>query len=201
MPAIDPRVDAYIDNSAEFARPILAHIRAVVHDACPQVEEAIKWGMPHFMYNGILLSMAAFKAHCALTFWKGQLLLDGIDDKAQQAMGQFGRITSLRDLPPRTKLAGYVKQAMQLNAEGVKAPARARPATPRTVEVPGYLAEALAADKAARATFDAFTPGKRREYVEWLQEAKTDATRERRLAQALEWLAEGKTRNWKYEKC
>lgn len=201
MPTLDPRIDAYIANSAEFAQPILTHLRAVVHAACPDVEETIKWSMPHFMHNGILCNMAAFKAHCALGFWKGDLLVDPADDKGREAMGQFGRIASLKDLPPKKTLEGYVRKAAKLNDEGVKAPARARPATPRELIVPDYLLAALAQHAAALAQFEAFTPGKKREYVEWLEEAKTEATRMRRMEQAIAWIAEGKVRNWKYEKC
>ncbi|SFU93177.1 YdeI/OmpD-associated family protein [Pseudoduganella namucuonensis] len=201
MPAIDPRIDAYIANSAEFARPILEHLRAVVHEACPDAEETMKWSFPHFEYKGMLCSMASFKAHCSFGFWKGELLIAAADDKGKEAMGQFGRITSIEDLPPRKTLAAYVKKAMKLNDDGVKAPGRAKPATPRAVVTPDYLDAALARREPALANFNAFTPGKRREYIEWLEEAKTEATRLRRLEQAVEWIAEGKSRNWKYEKC
>lgn len=198
MGARDPRVDAYIASSADFARPVLTHLRDVVHATCPDVEETMKWSFPHFMYQGMLCSMASFKGHCALTFWKGTLVLDGAGSDG--AMGQFGRITSIADLPAKTVLAGYVKKAMTLNERGVKAPIRAkvrvaRPALP----VPPALAAALARNAKARTTFEKFSPSQRREYVEWISEAKTDATRERRVATAVEWLAEGKTRNWKYE--
>lgn len=198
MGARDPRVDAYIASSADFARPVLTHLRDVVHATCPDVEETMKWSFPHFMYQGMLCSMASFKGHCALTFWKGALVLDGAGSDG--AMGQFGRITSIADLPAKTVLAGYVKKAMTLNERGVKAPIRAkvrvaRPALP----VPPALAAALARNAKARTTFEKFSPSQRREYVEWISEAKTDATRERRVATAVEWLAEGKTRNWKYE--
>lgn len=201
MPTLDPRIDAYIANSAEFARPILQHLREVVHAACPDVEETMKWSFPHFMHNGILCSMASFKAHCTFGFWKGELLVAAADARTQDAMGQFGRIASLKDLPPRKTLAGYVKKAMQLNDNGVKAPARIKPAAPRELTVPDYLLAALGQQAPALAHFEAFTASKKREYVEWLEEAKTEATRLRRLDQAVEWIAEGKARHWKYEKC
>lgn len=201
MPTIDPRIDAYIANSAEFAQPILRHLREVVHAACPEVEETMKWSFPHFMYNGMLCGMASFKAHCTFGFWKGKLLIEQADEKTREAMGQFGRITVVKDLPPKKVLAGYVKQAMRLNDEGVKAPARAKPAAPRELVVPGYFTEALAGQQPALDNFEAFSTSRKRDYVEWLDEAKTEATRLRRLAQAVEWIAEGKSRNWKYEKC
>jgi uncharacterized protein YdeI (YjbR/CyaY-like superfamily) len=201
MPTTDPRVDAYIANSAEFAQPVLCHLREVVHAACPDVEETMKWSFPHFMYNGMLCSMASFKAHCAFNFWKGELLLDAADNKGKEAMGQFGRIASLKDLPSKKQLTGYIKQAMALNDEGVKAPARTRKEPKPALAVPDYLGKALAAQQPALDHFTAFTPSKQRDYIEWLEEAKTDATRQRRLEQAVEWIAEGKSRNWKYEKC
>ncbi|HKP76962.1 MAG TPA: YdeI/OmpD-associated family protein [Longimicrobiaceae bacterium] len=196
----DPRIDQYIDRSADFAKPILTHIREVVHAACPEVEETMKWSMPHFMYKGMLAGMSSFKQHCAFGFWKGSLI--GNDDQKRDAMGQFGRITSVADLPPDDVLAGYVREAMRLNDEGVKPRRRAKPAgEKKPVETPADLAGALASNPQAQATWDGFSPGKRKEYVEWVTEAKTDATRQKRLATTVEWVAEGKARNWKYEKC
>jgi uncharacterized protein YdeI (YjbR/CyaY-like superfamily) len=192
----DPRVDAYIAKSADFAQPILTHLRDVIHAACPDVEETMKWSFPHFMYHGMLCGMASFKQHCTLGFWKGALVVDGAADA--DAMGQFGRITSVRDLPPRRTLTGYVKRAMQLNEEGIK-PQRAKPAAKKApLTVPDDLAAALRKSAKARKTFDAFPPSQQREYIEWITEARRDETRQRRLATAIEWLAEGKPRNWKY---
>ena len=199
MTTIDPRVDAYIANSADFARPILKHLRALVHAACPEVEETMKWSFPHFMYRGMMCSMASFKAHCAFGFWKAELLM--ADEARREAMGHFGRIESLKDLPSKKVLTAYVKQAMKLNDEGVAAPARIKPAAPRELVIPAELAAALKKAPAARKHFDAFSPSKQRDYAEWISEAKTDVTRTRRLEQAIEWIAEGKSRNWKYEKC
>lgn len=193
----DPRVDAYIARSAEFARPILAHLRDIVHSACPEVEETLKWNAPHFMYHGMLAGMSAFKAHCAFGFWRGSLVTGGDGGIETQAMGQFGRITSLRDLPPKREIVGYVKKAMQLNEAGVKARPRKHPPRPE-LPVPVELTAALRKHPKARATFEAFSPSHQREYVEWIAEAKTDETRKRRLASALEWMSEGKSRNWKY---
>jgi len=196
----DPRIDAYIDRSADFAKPILTHIREVVHAACPQVEETMKWSSPHFMYKGMLAGMSSFKEHCAFGFWKGSLI--GNENQKRDAMGQFGRIASVADLPPDDVLAGYVREAMRLNDEGVKTERRQKPAgEKKPVEAPGDLTAALAASPDARRHWDGFSPSKRKEYVEWVTEAKTDATRQKRLATTVEWVAEGKARNWKYEKC
>jgi uncharacterized protein YdeI (YjbR/CyaY-like superfamily) len=197
MSTRDPRVDAYIARSAEFARPILSHLREIVHSACPDVEETLKWNAPHFMYRGMLAGMSAFKAHCAFGFWKGSLVTGGDGGLEAQAMGQFGRITSLDDLPPKRVIAGFVKQAMKLNEEGVRTPKRRKTPKPDPV-MPAELAEALRKNPEARATFEAFSPSHRREYVDWIAEAKGEDTRQRRLANAIEWMAEGKARNWKY---
>ncbi len=193
----DPRVDAYIERSAPFAQPILEHIRSVMHEACPDVEETMKWSMPHFMYHGMLGGMSAFKAHCAFGFWKGTLI---VPEQEEAAMGQFGRIESIKDLPPRRKFVGYVKKAMKLNEEGVAAPRAARSRPKKPLPMPSDLAKALGRNRKARATFDAFPPSHRREYIEWITEAKREDTRARRVDQAVEWMADGKSRNWKYQK-
>jgi len=199
MPTIDPRVDEYIANSAEFAQPILTHLREVIHAACPEVKETIKWSMPNFDYHGIMCNFAAFKQHCAFGFWKAELLLAEEDDKGKEAMGQFGRITSVKDLPSKKVLTAYVKKAMKLNEAGVKV---AKPkAAPRELVVPDYFIAALEENPAAYEVFNKFSPSAKREYCEWLTEAKTEATRDKRMAQAVEWIAEGKKRNWKYENC
>jgi uncharacterized protein YdeI (YjbR/CyaY-like superfamily) len=151
------------------------------------------------MYNGLLCGMSAFKAHCAFSFWKGSLIFPGSGEK--DSMGHFGRIASVKDLPSKKEIAGYVKQAMPLNDEGATTPARATRAAPRPLDVPDYVVAALKESKAAKTTFDAGSTSFKREYVDWIVEAKTEATRLRRLAQAVEWLAEGRSRNWKYEKC
>ena len=199
MPTIDPRVDAYIANSAEFAQPVLAHLRAVIHAACPEVKETIKWSMPNFEYHGLLCNFASFKQHCAFGFWKGELLLAAQDDKGKEAMGQFGRITSVKDLPSKKVLTAYIKKAMQLNEEGVKV---ARPkAAPRELLVPDYFIAALEGNPAAYEVVNGISTSAKRDYCDWLTEAKTEATRNKRMAQALEWIAEGKKRHWKYESC
>lgn len=197
----DSRIDTYIAKSAEFAQPILQHLRALVHKACPEVEEGIKWSMPFFSHHGgTMCMMAAFKQHCSFRFW---LTRDVLGDSADEdGMGQFGKLTSLRDLPSDKQLIAYLRKAMALNEAGVKLSrpkATARPAP----TVPDDLAALLAQKKhaAARKTWAGFGPGAQREYVDWIGEAKTDATRQKRLATTLEWLGEGKKRNWKYEKC
>jgi uncharacterized protein YdeI (YjbR/CyaY-like superfamily) len=197
----DSRIDDYIAKSADFARPILMHLREAVHAACPDVEETMKWSFPHFLYKGILCSMASFKEHCAFGFWKGSLVVKQSGGEGQTAMGQFGRITQLSDLPSKKLLNGYIKEAMKLNEAGVKPPARSKPKTPRELVVPEDLAGALQSNLKAGATFERFSPSHKWEYVEWITEAKTPATRQRRLMTAIEWLAEGKPRNWKYMNC
>lgn len=200
MAHADPRVDAYIAKSAPFARPILQHIRKAVHAGCPDVEETIKWSFPHFLYKGMLCGMASFKAHCAFGFWKGSLLKDDLgDSKAKDAMGQFGRIASLDDLPSSKGLVALVRKAAALNEQGVKVVRRK--STPKATPVPpAEFRTILRANKKALATFTALSPSHQREYLEWFSEAKTADTRQRRMTTALEWLSEGKARNWKYER-
>ena len=195
----DPRIDADIDRQAEFAKPILRHLREAVHAACPDCEETLKWSSPTFMYkNEMLAGMAAFKAHATFGFWKGSLVV-GEGETQLSGMGQFGKLASIDDLPPRDKLEELVRKAMKLTDEGVKAPRNKHPKAPFTV--PQDLRAAIDAVPSAKATFDAFPPSCQRDYVEWITEAKRDETRSKRLAQAVEWMAEGKRRNWKYENC
>ena len=194
----DPRVDAYIARAPEFARPILKHVRRVVHEACPDVEETIKWGCPSFVREGLIGGMAAFKSYCALSFWKGALILDAKGRRADETWGDGGRLTSLSDLPSTRVLAGYVRKAAALNVDGVKVPrAAARPKA--SIAVPADLRAALAKHARARASFERMSPSHRREYLEWITEAKREDTRRRRIATAIEWMTEGKSRNWKYE--
>jgi uncharacterized protein YdeI (YjbR/CyaY-like superfamily) len=201
MPTKDPRVDAYIDRSAEFAKPILKHIRKIVHKACPDATETMKWSFPHFDYKGMLCSMAAFKQHCAFGFWKQSLLEKSAFPAEKTAMGSFGRLESKAHLPSDEVLISLIKQAVELNDKGVKVVKKKPTADKKELIVPDYLTAALKKNKAAQKTFESFPYSSKKEYVEWLTEAKTDATREKRLATTLEWLAEGKRRNWKYEKC
>ena len=193
----DPRVDAYIAKAADFAKPILLHLRGVVHEACPTVEETVKWGTPFFMYEGVLCNMAAFKAHCAFGFWKGSLV---VGDGPREAAGHLGRLTGVSDVPSRKVMTGYIKQAMKLNEAGVKSPTRSKPKRDKEVEIPPELSKALKKNRRAAAAFEAFPPSHQREYAEWIGGAKGEETRKRRLDAALEWMAEGKSRNWKYER-
>ena len=195
----DERIDAYIERQAEFAKPILTHLREVVHAACPECEEALKWGAPAFLYKGqILAHMAAFKAHASFGFWRGSLVV-GNENEGAAGMGQFGRLTAIDDLPPRPQLEALVAKAMRLTDEGVKAPRDKHKKAPATV--PQDLRAALDANTAAGATFAGFPPGAQRDYVDWIEGAKREETRTKRLNQAIEWLAEGKRRHWKYENC
>ncbi len=191
----DPRVDAYLAAAPEFAQPILEHLRALVHAACPEVVEDIKWSRPHFMLDGrILAGMSAFKAHCGFGLWHSE------GEKNTEGMGQFGRITAVADLPPKTELKKRIQQSAQALRSG--GPSRMADKKPRPqLEAPPDLQTALSRHAAARKTFEAFPPGKQRDYIEWIVEAKREDTRSKRLAQTMEWLAEGKSRNWKYEKC
>jgi uncharacterized protein YdeI (YjbR/CyaY-like superfamily) len=195
----DPRIDAYIERQADFARPILAHLREAVHAACPEVEEGIKWSMPAFLLRGrIIANMAAFKAHAAFGFWRGRAVV-GEERAAQEGMGQFGRLKRVEDLPPPAELDALIRKAAELVRQG---PAPRPPRTPRPeLPVPDDLRRALETEPKAAETFAAFPPSCRREYVEWVSEAKRPETREKRIAQAVAWMAEGKRRNWKHERC
>lgn len=196
----DPRIDAYIKKAAPFAQPILTHLRDIVHGACPDVEETMKWSFPHFMYEGMLAGMASFKEHATFGFWKGGLIIDKETSRSAEAMGQFGRITAITDLPPKTIIAGYVKQAMVLNEHGIKVPkAKQKTAPRRPLPVPPALAAALNRNAMALKHFEAFVPSARYEYIEWITEAKTDATRDRRVKTSIAQLAKGKQRHWKYQ--
>ena len=201
MPTKDPRIDAYIAKSADFARPILNHLRKLVHNACPDVEETMKWNFPHFVHHGILCGMGAFKQHCTFGFWKRELVLGkDLGARREDSMGQFGRITALADLPSEKILLGYIRKAAALNEAGVKSPAR-KPKAKKPLAVPADFMAALKKNKVALATFENFSPSHKREYVEWITGAKRVETRNSRLATAIAWLAEGKSRHWKYANC
>lgn len=196
------KIDEYIAKAAPFAQPILRHIRELVHQACPHAEEGIKWGFPHFMTHGeILCNMAAFKQHCSLGFWKAAIMEDPkglltVMEKA--AMGHFGKISSLKDLPADKTLLSYLREADRLNRDGIKVPARPA-AEKKEPDVPPALATALKKNKAAGKQFSEASYSFRKEYIEWVAEAKTEATANKRIAQAVEWISEGKGRNWKYQ--
>lgn len=198
----DKRVDEYIAKAESFAQPILKHFRELVHKGCPEVEETIKWGMPSFDYKGPFFSLASFKKHCAFGFWKAKLIKDPnkyLGDRSNEggeAMGNFGRVTSLKDIPPDRILLDFFKQAKKLNDDGIKIQ-RVKTAK-KELKAPAYFLNTIKKNKKAWITFESFSPSHKREYVEWILEAKTEATREKRMDQAIEWMAEGKPRNWKY---
>lgn len=204
MSTRDPRIDAYIVKAKPFAQPILQHLRALVHQANPDVTETTKWGMPFFDYKGPYCHMAAFKEHAVFGFWKYQILkdptghLEPIKAEGGSSMGNFGKITSLQSLPPDEVILEFLRQASQINDKGITVPVEKR--TKKPLETPGYFDEALTAHPKAREAFDAFPPSAQRDYITWLTDAKTEATREKRLRTAIDWISEGKRRNWKYEK-
>jgi len=204
MPKTDPRIDAYIKKSADFAKPVLNHLRSLVHKACLGVEETMKWSFPHFEYKGaILCSMASFKQHCAFGFWKASIMKDPekvLQLMGKTAMGQLDRIESLKDLPADKILIAYIKEAAKLNEDEIKLPQKKKSGDKKELIVPDVLRAALKKNKKAAVTFDAFSYSNKKDYVEWITEAKTDATRETRLDTAIEWMSEGKNRNWKYQK-
>lgn len=196
--------DEYISTAAPFAQEILKHLRSLVLQACPQVEETIKWGFPHFEYRGaILCSMAAFRQHCAFGFRLGKEIADPdgrLEVNNKSGMGNFGQLQSVKDLPSDDRIIFYIREAMLLNEKGIKV-SKSTQGGQNEMIVPEYLAKAIAENERVRNVFDNFSPGKRKEYVEWITSAKTEETRMKRLDQALEWISEGKSRNWKYEKC
>ena len=200
MASTNPRVDAYISKSADFAKPVLSHLRKLIHKACPDVVETIKWSMPNFEHKGILCNFAAFKQHCSFGFWKQSLMESDAFPQNKTAMGSFGRITSVKDLPNDKVMIGLIHQAMELNEKGVKVPKKPAPAKKELI-VPGDLTKALSKNKPAKTAFDKFSYSHKKEYVQWIEEAKTEATRNKRLATTVEWLSEGKSKNWKYENC
>ncbi len=197
----DIRIDAYISKSQDFARPVLNYLRSLVHAACPEIEETIKWGFPHFDYKGMLCSMAAFTQHCAFGFWKMALMKEAkeMSEKNEYAMGHLGKITGLNDLPTDKKILGWIKEAMKLNDNNIKLPERKKTVDKQEIETPVSLQKALTKNKAA-AIFNSLSPSHKKEYAEWINEAKTDDTRSKRIAQTIEWVLEGKSRNWKYMK-
>ena len=203
MATKEKKIDAYIAKSADFAKPILLHIRQLVHKACPDVEEKMKWSMPFFDYKGeMLCHMASFKQHAVMGFWKATLMKDSIlveNARSETAMGHLGKITSLKDLPSDKKITAWIKEAMLLNDKGIKLPAKTKTVVKTEMAVPDYFEKALAKNKKAKQVFEKFPPSHKKEYLMWITEAKTEETRNKRMATALDWIAEGKGRNWKYE--
>jgi uncharacterized protein YdeI (YjbR/CyaY-like superfamily) len=200
----DPRIDSYIAGAAPFARPVLLHLRSLVHRVCPESEEAIKWRMPMFSLQGKLFcALGAFKAHCSFLIFGPEVraLITADGHGSSEGMSSFGRLTSLADLPNDRQLAKYLKFAAELIAEGKSPMSRAQRKTPKPApKVPPALASALQRHRAAATTFAGLSPSCRREYVEWIAGAKREETQARRIAQAMLWLADGKNLNWKYER-
>ncbi|MFM9910670.1 MAG: YdeI/OmpD-associated family protein [Chitinophagaceae bacterium] len=196
------KVDVYIASAAPFAQPVLKHLRQLIHKACPSVEEKIKWGMPSFEYCGLLGGFASFKHHCSFGFWKAALMKDKLlmeNAKSEAAMGHLGKITSLKDLPTDKKITSWIKEAMKLNEEGKKV-MKKKAVTNRQVIVPAEIQTTLQKNKKALIIFESFSASAKKEYIDWITEAKTSDTKTKRLMQAIEWIAEGKPRNWKYMK-
>lgn len=201
----DPRIDAYIKKAEPFAQPILNHLRELVHKACPEIEETLKWSFPNFVYKGgTICSMASFKNHMAFTFWKAALMKDAnlfeLNAKSEVAMGHMGKITSLKDLPNDKTMLAYIKEAALLNEKGIKLPSKPKSSEVKEIKTPDDLSAALKKNKKAKETYDGFSYSNKKEYVTWLEEAKTEMTRNKRLEEAIEWMAEGKIRHWKYLK-
>jgi uncharacterized protein YdeI (YjbR/CyaY-like superfamily) len=204
MATKDKRIDAYIEKAQPFARPIMKNLRELIHKACPEVTETIKWGMPSFEYKGPMFGFAAFKQHCVGGFWKSKLLKDPkgyLGERSNQggeAMGNLGRMTSIKDLPPDKAIIDFIKQHMKLNDAGIKV--EKKPAVKKELIIPKELISALNKNKKAKKTFENFSPSNKREYADWITEAKTDETRSKRLETAVTWMSEGKPRLWKYMK-
>lgn len=202
MGQFDPRVDEYIAKAAPFAQPILTHLRDLVHRAYPEIEEKIKWGAPHFDYKGPVCMMAAFKAHCSFGFWKAGQMPDPMNilNKGEEhSAGSFGRIIKLSDLPDDETLTLYICNAAALNEQGVKT-ARPKPTAAKVeLTIPDYFQAILDANPEAKEKFEAFSNSHRKEYLQWITEAKTEATRDKRMQTAVEWITEGKSRHWKYQ--
>jgi uncharacterized protein YdeI (YjbR/CyaY-like superfamily) len=203
MPQTDPRVDAYIEKAAPFARPILLKLRKLIFQACPEAMEMIKWSFPNYeVHDSMLCNMAAFKEHCSFGFWKAALLKDPEDIlhlAERNAMGHFDKITTLKDLPADRILIAYLKEAALLNKNNIKLK-RPKTGPKKELPLPRALSASLKKNKKASAVFEAFSPSNRREYIEWINEAKTEETQNKRLVTAIGWLEEGKSRNWKYKK-
>jgi uncharacterized protein YdeI (YjbR/CyaY-like superfamily) len=199
----DERIDAYIANSAAFAQPILTHLRDLIHEVCPDVEETWKWSFPNFDYKGAsFVSMAGFKSHCSFGFWRASIMDDPdnilqISEKA--GMGNLGKITNIAELPTDTILRKYLKAALKLNEDGIKVPKATKTKSAEPIVTPDDLAAAITANEAASVVYSKFSNSHKKEYVEWIEEAKTLTTRNKRIAQAVEMIAENKSKNWKYK--
>lgn len=199
----DRRIDDYISKSENFAKPILSYIRDIVHKACPEVTETMKWGMPHFDYKGMMCGIASFKQHCTFGFWKASLMKDKykVFVKGENSgMGNFGKVKDIQDLPSAKIIIEYIKEAMKLNDDNVAVPKELKENVRKELVIPEYFLKVLKKNEVALKTFMDFSYSHKKEYLEWITEAKKEETREKRIYAAIEWLSEGKGRNWKYEK-
>jgi uncharacterized protein YdeI (YjbR/CyaY-like superfamily) len=205
----NPKVDKYIGSAQEFAQPILNHLREIVHKGCPEVEESIKWGMPFFEFRGeIVCCMAAFKKHCRFGFWgkKIRVVLREANVAGMNGSGWFDRLTHINELPDNKRMIDFIRQAaVMIESGNYTSPIAARnqkaKAKKSTVKMTKEFAAALKKNKKATTGFASFSPSCKREYVEWIADAKRPETRDRRIATAVKWIAEGKQLNWKYQNC
>lgn len=203
MNNLNKKVDDYIAKSEPFAKPILEHLRAIIHETCPDVGEDIKWGTPHYSYKGDHLCMlGSFKNHCSFSIYKAEFLKDekiAASVKAGKKFGYMDKVKSVSELPSTETLISLIKEAMSINEQGIK---KVIPVSdkPKTLETPDYLLDALAANEKAKAVWESKSDAFRKDYLVWIIDAKTDATRQKRIEQSLEWLADGKGRFWQYEK-
>lgn len=198
----DPRIDEYIKNAKPFAQPILKHLRKLIHEIVPEVEETVKWGMPAFEYKGPIFSMASFKEHCAFAFWKSPLMKDAElfrNNKGEGGMGDLGKVKSVEDLPGDKLMKQYLLEAKRINDQGIKLEKK-KPRSSEEPEIHPEFEKQLKKNKGAFSFFKSSSPSCRKEYINWINEAKRDETRNTRIATAVEWLSEGKGKNWKYEK-
>ena len=203
MSQFNPKFDEYYAKSADFAKPIMEYLRQIIHETCPDVEEVIKWGIPHFDYHGDMMCIfAAYKNHCSFSIWKAALMTNPKlkeNIKPEQTMGNMDKIKSLSDLPDKETLIAYVKEAMALNENGIKI-VKPKSEKPKVIQVPDYFSEILEGAPLVKAIFESKSPSFRKDYLVWIIDAKTEASRQARIEQALEWIAEGKGRFWKYNK-
>jgi uncharacterized protein YdeI (YjbR/CyaY-like superfamily) len=201
MQSFDPCIDNYIESAPDFAQPVMRHLRKLVHKICPQVCENMKWSTPSFEYKGLFCGFGAYKNYCMFGFWKASVMDDPyslLTEHSDGIMGNFGKITSLEDLPEDSIIIFYLREGMRLNDEGIQLPAKPKSTVKKELVVPVELLNALNKNKVAQKIFNHFSYSNKKEYAEWIANAKTDSTRQKRIEQAIEWIAEGKIRNWKY---
>lgn len=201
LPNFTPSVTNYIEKAAPFAQPVLHYLRSLIHKTCPQIEECIKWGFPHFTYkNEIVCSFAAFKQHCAFTFWRAGVITSLAEIAINnEGMGQLGKIKSKLDLPNENQLVNCIIEAIQLIEKGVKPAKSAKQKNNEPIILPAYFSSLLAEFPTAKEKFLSMSNSHQKEYVEWITEAKTETTRNTRMQTCIKWVLEGKGRNWQYQ--